>query len=166
MLRNLFEKLCLSWQGVRNSSPNNKASASSINGNSVAIVGSKNNAQVAEKIYNYNPSQTALEDHDSWNALLNCFGNRTTEIIIMNYTKDQKRGKDLEIAYGWIKFVNGKFNNVQVLQGDSRVKDFVNIRSEAVKTLDYFMNSKDTESFKMSWSSYGEALSSLRDQQS
>jgi hypothetical protein len=165
MFEYICKKLGLNFLWKRDRSANFKATAKSKHEKAAATTGNCSPIQMSNgDIYNISnvaSSALALDDHKSWNELLNCFSELVTEIIIKNYTKDPRIGKDLESVFGWKKYVEGKFSKIQIYKEDSRANAFINIKIQVIEALNLFMQSKNSEQFKLTWSSCREELSSL-----
>ena len=166
MLKYICEKLGLNFSSERNQSPNLKAVAKSNHEKAAATTGNYSPIQMPEgdiNIINTYPSVLAVDDYKSWEELLQCFSDRTTNLIIDNYTKDRRIGKDLESAFGWQKFLIGKFDKIQIFQKDIRANAFINVKTKTIEVLNSFMHSKNCEQFKVTWFSFREELFSIRD---
>lgn len=169
MFKYICEKLGLNLSSERNQSPNLKAVAKSKHGKAAATTGNYSPIQMPEgdiNIINAHSSVRAVDDHTSWEELLQCFSDRTINIIIENYTKDRRIGKDLESAFGWRQFLIKKFDKIHIFQKDIHANAFVNIKAKSIETLNSFMNSKNSEQFKQAWFSSREELTSIRNEKS
>lgn len=165
MFKYICEKLGLNLSSERNKSPNLKAIAKSKHEKAAATTGNYSPIQMPEgdiNIINTYPSLLAIDDYKSWEELLQCFSDRTTNLIIDNYTKDRRIGKDLESAFGWQKYLTGKFDKIQIYQKDLCAKAFVNTKTKSKEALNSFMHSKNCEQFKEAWFSFREELAFIR----
>lgn len=164
MFKYICEKLGFNFSSERNQSPTIKPIAKSKNGRAAATTGNNSPIQMPQgDIINTFQSVLAVDDHKSWEELLRCFSDHTTNMIIENYTKDRRIGKDLEKAFGWQKHLIGKFDKIQIFQKDKYANAFINVRTKTIEALNSFMDSKNCEQFKLSWLSLREKLSSIRD---
>lgn len=166
MFKYICEKLAFYFSLERNQSPNLKAIAKSKREKAAATTGNYSPIQMPDgdiNIINTFPTVLAVDDYKSWEELLQCFSDRTTNMIINNYTKDRRIGKDLENAFGWQKCLTGKFDKIQIFQKDIRANAFIKIKTETIEALNAFMNSKNCEQFKQTWPSLRERLSSIRE---
>lgn len=166
MFKYICEKLGLNFSSERNQSPNLRAIAKSSHGNAAATTGNYSPIQMPDgdiNIINTSPTVLAVDDYKSWEELLQCFSDRTTNIIIDNYTNDRRIGKDLENAFGWQKYLIRKFDKIQIFQKDIRANAFINIKTKTIEALYSFMHSKNCEQFKLTWLSFCEELTSIRD---
>lgn len=169
MFKYICEKLGLNLSSERNQSPNLKAVAKSKHGQAAVTTGNYSPIQMPEgdiNIINTYPPVLAVDDHKSWEELLQCFSDRTINIIIDNYTKDRRIGKDLESAFGWRQFLIKKFDKIHIFQKDLHANAFVNIKTKSLDTLNSFMDSKNSEQFKQAWFSFREELASIRNEKS
>jgi hypothetical protein len=167
MFKYICDKLGFNFSSERNQSPNLKAIAKSKHGKAATTTGNYSSIQMPDgdiNNINISPTVLALDDHKSWEELLHCFSDRTTNMIIDNYTKDRRIGKDLESAFGWQKHLIGKFDKIQIFQKDGRANAFINVKTKTIEALSLFMHSKNCEQFKLAWLSFREELSSIRDQ--
>jgi hypothetical protein len=166
MFKYICEKLGFNFSSERNQSPNPKAVAKSKYEKAAATTGNYSPIQMLEgdiNIINTSPTVLAVDDHKSWEELLQCFSDRTINMIIDNYTKDRRIAKDLENAFGWQKYLIGKFDKIQIFQKDIRANAFINIKTKTIEALNSFMYSKNCEQFKLTWLSFREELASIRD---
>ena len=171
MIENFLYKIGTFFKGtfsLKRTHSDNQKSFASAKGNGAkagSMSGNYNSQHIAENIYNVSrPNVEALADAKSWEKLIACFSEESTQRIAKNITDPlmQKNMKTLNDP-GNIKWLKDKFKNVPMHKEDSRAKAFVSLQMKAIADLESFISSKDEAIFKEAWASHGNDLLSIRD---
>lgn len=157
-----FLKAKFSW--TRIASSNSKVSAKSKNGNAAASTGDGSPVQIAEgDIYNISTNITAIDNAEAWGLLIDCFSDECIDRLIedIKNPKAQVHMKNYN-GPGKKKWITGKFKKIPMHAKDPKAQVLVEIKTNAIKSLDDFINTKDEDSFREVWCSLRDELISLK----
>ncbi len=157
-----FLKTKFSWTRIASSDSN--ASAENKNGNAGASTGDYSPVQFAKRdIYNISTNITAIDNAEAWDLLIDCFSDKCIERLIEDI-KDSKAQVHMKNynGPGKKKWITGKFKKIPMHAKDPKAQVLVKIKTNAIESLDVFINTKDEDLFRAAWCSLRDELISLK----